>query len=62
MLRTGGTSFSCSGVVVRDSHGQVLKACTRLHQHVSSAFATETLAFIMVVDFARDLGLSWVVF
>ncbi|KAH1097550.1 hypothetical protein J1N35_014471 [Gossypium stocksii] len=60
MLRTRGTSFSCSGVVVRDSHGQVLEACTRLHQHVFSAFAIEALAFITAVDFARiwvSLGL-----
>ncbi|MBA0798328.1 hypothetical protein Gohar_008926 [Gossypium harknessii] len=53
-----GSLGSC--VVVRDSHGQVLKACTRLHQHVSSAFATETVAFITVVDFARDLDRFWV--
>ncbi|MBA0570468.1 hypothetical protein Golob_004123, partial [Gossypium lobatum] len=53
---------SCSGVVVRDSHGQVLGPCTGLHQHVSSAFAIETLAFITNVDFARDLGLSRVAF
>ncbi|KAH1047103.1 hypothetical protein J1N35_037887 [Gossypium stocksii] len=60
MLHTVGSS--CSGVVVSNSHGQVLGACTSLHQHVSSAFAIEILAFITIIDFARGLGLSQVVF
>lgn len=47
---------------MRDAQSQVLGAYTRLHCHVSSVFAAKTLAFFSAVDFARDSGLSQLVF
>ncbi|MBA0798021.1 hypothetical protein Gohar_008658 [Gossypium harknessii] len=57
----GRDCTSCSGVLVRDCHGQVLGAYTQLHRHVFSAFAAKALAFVWFVKFACDLGLQRVV-
>lgn len=58
----GSPALSCSGVVLRDYLGRVLGACNRLHRHVASPSATEALAFLAVVGFARDAGFSNVTF
>ncbi|KAK9042476.1 hypothetical protein V6N11_017546 [Hibiscus sabdariffa] len=51
---------SISGVVVRDSEGQLLGSCVRLNSTIASCFAVEAQAVIQGLNFARDLGCLYV--
>ncbi|KAA3456919.1 reverse transcriptase [Gossypium australe] len=47
---------STSGVVVRDSSGQVLKSSAEIHGGVSTAFATEAIACCRATQIALEMG------
>ncbi|KAK8562033.1 hypothetical protein V6N12_049087 [Hibiscus sabdariffa] len=47
---------SVSGVVVRDSNGQLLGSCIQLNNAIASCFAAEAQAVIQGLAFVRDLG------
>ncbi|KAA3464007.1 reverse transcriptase [Gossypium australe] len=47
---------SASGVVARDSSGQVLISATEVHKGVESAFAAEAIAYRRATQIALDMG------
>ncbi|KAL4387238.1 hypothetical protein GQ457_09G012730 [Hibiscus cannabinus] len=52
---------SISGIICRDRDGYVLAACSTTHYFVTDPFQAETLACLMVIKFARDLGFTRVI-
>lgn len=46
------------GIVMRDSRGTVVTLKVVLHNHVSSSFAAEALAYLEAIKLRRDLGLT----
>ncbi|MBA0582057.1 hypothetical protein Gorai_024209, partial [Gossypium raimondii] len=51
---------SCSRIMIRDSNGGVLGSKTVLNRNVPSAFATEALAWVQVVQMGLEIYLSTV--
>ncbi|KAK8523062.1 hypothetical protein V6N13_076276 [Hibiscus sabdariffa] len=54
-------SSSCSGIVIRNSLGQSVRACCKKVYHVSSSFTVEALAAVHRMEFAVDLGFTNVI-
>lgn len=59
---TGSSGCLRSRVVIQESQGRVLDACTHPYRHVPSLFTMEALAFLSAVTFARDHGFFRVLF
>ncbi|MBA0784886.1 hypothetical protein Gotri_027092 [Gossypium trilobum] len=53
---------SASGVVVRDSEGQILLSCTEIHENISSAFAAEAIACRKAVQIGTGKGWQFLIF
>lgn len=47
---------SCSGFVIRNERGQVMRCGVRRHRFVADAFAAKALACVQVVVFDKDMG------
>ncbi|MBA0582473.1 hypothetical protein Gorai_024618, partial [Gossypium raimondii] len=49
---------SCSGIMVKDSNGQVLNFKICLNKHIPTIFATKALACAQATQFRMDLGIE----
>ncbi|KAH1081799.1 hypothetical protein J1N35_021560 [Gossypium stocksii] len=47
---------SCTGIVIRNLRGQVLKIKVHFNKHIPSAFVSEVLACVQAVQFGAELG------
>ncbi|KAK5793134.1 hypothetical protein PVK06_034270 [Gossypium arboreum] len=47
---------SCTGIVIRNLSGQVLKIKVHFNRHIPSKFAVEVLACVQAIQFWAELG------
>lgn len=57
----GGSEKLASTGVIRDNEGRILGACCHTKKYIPNAFVAEALAGVQALQFAADLGFTYVI-